>query len=567
MTGAALTQMVVTDRFVTSKVEGCEDVMGSWHQSDRGVTSRQSSALSDPLGRRGVLALGCALVAGYGALASANARSLRFGMAVVPTSSDPHFHNLAANNGPLSQIYEPLVLENEVGELEPRLARSWRLLTPTTWEFELRHGVRFHDGTPFTARDVVESFARVPTVQNSPGLMTIYLSAVDRVVAVDDHHLRIETRGPAPFLLRQLANVMIVKAAAKATSTADFNSGAAAIGTGPYRFSRYAPGEVFECVANDGWWGGAVPWHQVSMRQISAGSARTAALLAGDVDIIEHIPFANLGVLARDPEVRIFSSRPSTTYYLALDTIREESPFARAANGSNPLRDVRVRRALSLAIDRAALVERVLDGKGIAAGQFASPGLEGSDPSIGEPSFDAQQARALLVEAGVAEGFSLTLHGTQGWIPQDHAVLQAIVQFWRRIGIHAELETLPVATYLARATRREFSAIFGGTGGSYAGHHLRQMVMTRNMERGEGTVNRFLYSNPSVDAAMQKAFTTMETDARNRLLGEAARLALADHAMLPIVFVGSQWASRKSVATYRAHIVSRTVAMLAEPAG
>jgi len=537
------------------------------HRLDHGVTAWQTSASLLPLGRRDMLALGCALVAGRGVLASVNARSVRFGMTVVPTSCDPHFHNLTANNGPLSQIFEPIVLENEVGDLEPRLAQSWRLLTPTTWEFELRRDVRFHDGTPFTARDVVESYARVPTVPNSPGLLTIYLSAIDSVVAVDDHRLRIETRGPAPFLLRQLAQVLIIKAAAKTAGTGDFNSGAAAIGTGPYRFSRYAPGEVFECVANDGWWGGAVPWHRVSMRQISAGSARTTALLAGDVDIIEQIPFANLSMLTRDPEVRIFPSRPSTTYYLALDTVRDESPFARAANGGNPLRDVRVRRALSLAIDRRALAERVLDGKGIAAGQFAAPGLEGSDPSIGEPEFDPGRARALLVEAGVAEGFSLTLHGTQGWLPQDHAVLQAIVQFWRRIGIQAELETLPVSTYLARATRREFSAIFGGTNGSYAAHHLRQMIMTRNIERGEGTVNRFLYSNPRVDAAMREAFTTMEADARNRLLGEAARLALADYAMLPIVFVGSQWASRKSVATYRAHIGARTIATLAEPAG
>ena len=540
--------------------------MGSWHQLDRGMAARQSSASLLRLSRRSALACGFALVVGHRAQASANARLLRVGMAVVPTSCDPHFHNLAANLGPLSQIYEALVFENEVGELEPRLARSWRLLTPTTWEFELRQGVRFHDGAPFVARDVVESFMRVPTVPNSPGLLTIYLGAVEKVVAVDDHRLRIETRGPAPFLLRQLAQVMIVKAAAAASTTSDFNAGTAAIGTGPYRFSRYSPGEIFECVANGSWWGGTVPWHQVSMRQISAGSARTAALLAGDVDLIEQIPFANLGVLARAPEIGLFPSRPATTYYLALDTIRDESPFARAANGGNPLRDVRIRRALSLAIDRRALVERVLDGNGIAAGQFAAPGLEGSDPSIGEPAFDAQQARALLAEAGVSEGFSLTLHGTQGWIPQDHAVLQAIVQFWRRIGIHAELETLPVAAYLARATRREFSVIFGGTGGTYAGHHMRQMIMTRNMERGEGTVNRFLYSNPRVDAAMHEAFTTMDTGARNRLLGQAARLALTDHAMLPIVFVGNHWASRSSIATYRAHVASRTMAMLAKPA-
>lgn len=516
--------------------------------------------------RRGLLAFAGSLSAGSSwAQTDASGGSLRFSVPVIPTSCDPHFHNLTANTGPLSQIYEALIFLDERGRPQPRLATSWRIVEPTVWEFTLRRDVLFHDGTPFTARDVVAAVERIPTVPNSPGLMTSFIASVARIEALGDHTVRIETHAPAPYLLLQLAFVMVPKSDIANRATSDFNEGSAAIGTGPYRFAAFSPGHVLECLPHDGWWGGRPDWRHVALRQVPTGSARTAAVLAGDTDIIEQVPFANLAILERDAAVEVYSSDPSFTYYLALDAVRPESPYARAPDGSNPLRDVRVRRALSIAINRQALVERVLEGRGRAANQFAAPQLDGSDPTMPEIPYDPAAARALLQEAGLARGFTMTLHGTNGWIAQDQQILQSILQFWRRIGIQVELDAMPLATLLPRATRRDVSAIMGATGGAYAAHHMRQTIMSRDVARGNGTVNRLLYSNDRVDAAVNEAFATIDDAARNRLLAEATRLALADAAMIPIVFVGHRWATRKSVTTYQADILARSTAILAKP--
>ncbi len=528
----------------------------------------QSGTRLFTLNRRAFLGASAALaLPGTGWAQTSSEKHLRFGVAVLPTSCDPHFHALDANIGPLAQIYDYLVNQDETGELRPQLAESWQTINDNLWEFTLRKNVVFHNGSPFTAADVIASFERVPNVENSPGSFNIHLGAIAGIKAVDDHTIHIETRQPAAFLLRQICHISIISKEFAKSPTADFNSGVAAIGTGPYRLSSYVPGDVFRCEAFEKWWGGDVPWQAVTMRQIPADAARASALLAGDVDIIEQVPYASLEALRRESAIDIAVSPPSHSHYIALDVEREESPFARGPKGENPLRDVRVRRALSLSIDRKALVDRMLNGNGEPLAQYASSWNEGSDAAIGAPKFDPEAARALLAEAGYESGLSLTLHGTSGWLPQDQILLQAIVQFWRRVGIEANLETLPVATYLPRATRREFSMIYGATGGTYAALHLRQLIMSRDLERGQGTVNRLLYSNPEVDEAISEAYVTLDLDARNQLLSKAIRTALEDCVQIPVLSSSSLYAMRRDVTSYRPSGSLRTSALYADPVG
>lgn len=499
----------------------------------------------------------------YGLMAQTRPE-LRFGLSTLPTSMDPHFHNLQANLGPQRQLFEPLLAEDENARLIPCLAESWRLVAEDIWEFDLRRDVRFHDGTPFNAQDVAFSMERIPKVPNSPGLYTTYLSSVRRVEVMDTHRLRIHTPGPAPFLLRQLPLLCILSASLHAdAATADFNNGKLAIGTGPYRFGSFVPGQRMEVLPYDGWWGGTPAWGKVSMRQIPNGSGRIAALLSNDLDLIEAVPFADLASLRENPQIGIFAAKPSSLYYIALDSQRDVSP---QVQGPNALKDVRVRQALSLAIDRKAIVQRIMDGQAEAANQFAPAWADGFDASLPELAYDPARARALLADAGFANGFTMKLHGTQGWVAQDGRVLQAIAQYWTRIGVRTEVETFPVANYLQRATQREFSAFFGSSGGSFAAHHMRGLLSTRDPAQGNGTLNRLLYSNKTVDEAIAAAYRTVDDKARNAFLAEASRAALQDAAVLPIILATSQWAGRKSFVSYKAPVNSHSNASLAVPA-
>ena len=477
---------------------------------------------------------------------------------------DPHFHNLQANLGPQRQLYEPLVAEDETAQIIPCLAEAWRLIAEDIWEFDLRRNVRFHDGTPFSAEDVAFSMERIPKVPNSPGLYTTYLSSVRRVEITGPYQVRIHTHGPAPFLLRQLPLLCILNAKIHAeATTAEFNSGKMAIGTGPYRFVSFVPGQGMEVAPNDAWWGGAPAWRRVVMRQIPNGSARIAGLLANDLDLIEGVPFADLPSLRENPEIGIFAAKPSSLYYIALDTIRDVSP---QLVGTNALKDRRVRQALSLSIDRKAIAQRIMDGQADPASQFAPSWADGFDSTLPDLAYDPARARALLAEAGFGNGFAMKLHGTQGWVAQDGRFLQAVAQYWTRIGVRTEVETFPVANYLQRATQREFSAFFGSSGGSFAAHHMRGLLVTRDPAQGNGTLNRLLYSNASVDEAVGAAYRTVDDKARNALLARASRAALEDAAVLPVILATSQWAGRKSVVAYRAPVNSHSNASLAVPA-
>ncbi|MFO0188840.1 MAG: ABC transporter substrate-binding protein, partial [Alphaproteobacteria bacterium] len=235
-------------------------------------------------------ALAALLLAGMSA-SGALAQNLTIGIGGSPTALDPHFYNASPNISLTQHMFDRLVEQDAEARLQPMLAESWRALSDTLWEFKLRPGVKWHDGRDFTADDVVFTIERVPNVRNSPGTFAGMIRAITRAEIIDPLTIRFHTAAPHPLLPTELASVQIIsRHAGTGAETEDYNAGRAAIGTGPYRLASYRQGDRTEFTRNDNYWAGPQPWARVSYRFIANDAARTAALLAGDVDVIDQVP-------------------------------------------------------------------------------------------------------------------------------------------------------------------------------------------------------------------------------------------------------------------------------------
>jgi peptide/nickel transport system substrate-binding protein len=486
--------------------------------------------------------------------APAAAADLSIALGADVTSIDPHFHNLTPNNNVGGHIFEPLVSKDQRGRLAPALAESWRTIDELTWEFRLRRGVRFHDGSEFTAADVAFSLERVPTVPNSPSPFTTYSKQITEKIIVDPYTIRLKTAAPYPLMPNDMGTILIVSSrAAKGASTGDFNSGKATIGTGPFRFVSFVKGERIELARHDGYWGPKAPWNRVTLRIISSDPTRVAALLAGDVGAIENVPTADLARLAKTPGLSVFRIVSHRVMYLHLDSGRDQSPFVTDKSGRtldrNPLRDVRVRRAMSKAINRAALVERVMEGAAVATGQLMPEGMFGYAPQLKPEAFDPEGARKLLAEAGYPDGFGLTLHAPNNRYVNDEQVAQAIAQMLSRVGIVTRVDAMPSAVFFSRGNKLEFSFMLVGWGSdtAEASSPLKALLATFSKEKGMGASNRGRYSNAKMDALLEQALATVDDGRRERLLQQATQLAMSDLGIIPLYHQENLWAARKGI--------------------
>ncbi len=501
--------------------------------------------------------IGLALAASLIGAATAQSAELRIGARADP-SVDPHFLYLSTNMAYSRHIFDALVDKDNTSQRRPGLAVSWAAVAPTVWEFRLRDGVKFHDGSDFTAADAAFSVARVRALPNNPNPYTNNVRPIVRTEVVDRLTVRFHTDAPAPQLPGLLGNVFIVseKAATDALPP-DFRSGKAAIGTGPYRFESYKPGEALRLVRNDGYWGGRPEWEGLTFRIIPNDAARVAALLAGDVDAIDFVPSTEVASLGRNPRVTVFKRPSDRTMYIGLDVGREQSPFARDLDGAvlpdNPLRDVRVRRAISMAIDRKAFVERIMEGLATVADQPAAPHIGGYNPDLPPLPYDPDGARALLKEAGYPNGFQLTFHCPRDRWVNDAKLCQAVGQMLARIGLKMQVETLPANVFFSRnsLTRNEFSMWLGGwahsstgdTSAFFAGH-----IHTIDRARGLGSINRAQFSDPAIDALIMRAVTELDDGRRETLLRETMAAVMEALPYVPLHTQMTVVAARKGIA-------------------
>jgi len=513
------------------------------------------------------------LVAAGPASDRALAQSIRLGLSSEPSSLDPQFSRTGNNQVVSDHIFDRMVLTDADNQPIPGLAASWTSLDPLTWEVKLRPGVTFHDGTPFTAQDVVYSLERIKTITGSPAPFTQNIGAIASVEVVDPLTLRFKTKRPTPQFMEQAGRVHIVsKAAIDGARPEDFASGKAMVGTGPYKFAGFTQGQSISLVRNDAYWGDKPAYQQATLRFISNDASRIVALLAGELDVVDQVPPSMLERVRADPNYTVHSIGSLRIVYFGVDSARDKSPFVTDLEGkpldTNPLRDPRVRMALSKLINRKALVERLLVGSGEPAGQLVPKGLGGFAPDLAPVDYDPEGAKKLLAEAGWEKGFGLTVHASSDRIPREAEVAQAVGQMLNRGGIKVNgVVTQPYATYATAAGKQEFSFFlfsFGSTTADAAGG-ITAVLATFDKDTGRGAFNRARYSNAAFDTVLTKALEEFDPAKRNALLADAQRIAFKDNGIIPLYWQVVHWAGRKDIA-FTPSRTEDTFAMAARPA-
>lgn len=481
------------------------------------------------------------------------ATDLTIARATEQNALDPQFSDLGNDVATAENMFDGMIRFDSKLRIGPNLALSWKSLDPITWEIKLRPNVKFHDGSDFTGEDVAFSLKRARSVPNSPGPLASFVRPVKETEIVDRYTIRIHTEAPTPLLMDMVGRIFIVPAKlGPQVATEDFNAGRAMIGTGQYRFRKSLPGDRVVMEANPGYWGEKPTFATINLRFIPNAAARSAALLSGDVDVIEQISPADVGLFENRPDVKLFSAVSTRMVYLAMDQGRDESPYITDKDGNplkvNPLKDRRVRLALGKMINRQAIVERVVAGAGEAAGQMVPEGMGGYDPALRPMALDLAGARKLLIEAGYPDGFGLTVHGSSNRFPNDSQVAQALAQMFTRGGLRVNgVEVLPYNVYAPGATARKYSLFMFsyGTIASSSLNGLSGVLATFDAGAGTGSLNRARYSNARFDELLHRAASEFDEPTRNKLLAEATRVAMEDAGILPLYWQRLFWAARK----------------------
>ena len=459
----------------------------------------------------GVGIVAAVLVAALASLAlpagEAAAKTLRWAGRGDMQTTDPHSQNENLTNNINQLVYEFLLVRDKKLKLLPSLAESWTKVSDTTWRFKLRQGVKFHDGSDFTARDVIYSFCRVPLVENSPSPYTIFTGGIAGMAAEDDHTLTITTTATNPLLPVDLWSLAILSADAlgaedqvtygpegTCTGMGDvpqapaFNDPAVAVGTGPYVLDRYVRGSEVVVTRFDGYWGGTPDWERVTMRPITSDGPRVAALLAGDVDMIESPPIQDIPRIEKGGFTIVDALSNRIIYLHMLQ--QEDAPGIGGTDGRNPLLDARVREAISISINRQAITERIMGGYAQAAGELLPPPMFGTSGRDVD-AYDPERARALMAEAGYPEGFSITLGTPNDRYINDEQVAQAVAQMLAQIGITVSVDASTASQFFSRRNALEFPVYLAGWGASSGdmSSPLKSLVATFDAATGMGPTN------------------------------------------------------------------------------
>lgn len=520
-----------------------------------------------------LLAVG--LTSGFGA-SLADAQTLTMGIRGGPESLDPHYSALGSHAEAAKHIYDTLVWSGDDLQIQPGLATSWKVLDDNTWEFKLREGVKFHDGSDFDAEDVKFSIERIPVV-SGPTTTTIYVRRVAGVEIIDPYTIHINTEGPAATLPYDFVRLFIVSSeAAKDYSTPEtaaegFNGGPASVGTGPYKLVSWEPKGDLVLERNDDYWRGVGAWEKVVRKEIPNDSSRLAALKAGQVDIINYVSSIDYLAVQNDPSVDAVIGDSVYVMNLQLDQ-REKTPGVRGKDGSelteNPLRDARVRAAIDFAIDRETMVQIVLEGLGKPANQMMPAGFFGSNESIPVPVTDVAKAKSLLSEAGYADGFEMDLYCTSDRLPGDAAICQGLGQMISQIGIKTNVNAVSKTVYFPAQGRLEYSVFMNGWGTltGEASYTLGSLAHSNAPDLKLGAFNRVAYMNEEVDQLLESGAVELDEDKRRSFYEEAMAKTMADQVYISVVQLQSVWATKAGALTLAPRFDEDTLAFFIKPA-
>ncbi len=492
------------------------------------------------------------------AAAPLHAAGLRYAAQNDILTLDPHSQNHATTNAILQHTYEGLTRYTKDYKIEPALATSWKQMSDTHWRFNLRKNVKFHDGSPFTADDVVFSFGRINQKQ---GTMQIYVTGVKEIKKIDDHTVDFILTGPVPILLRNIRDFRIMSKswaekhraenvqdyAKKEETYASRNTN----GTGPYIIKGWEPDKAITFVHYKGWWGkldGNVT--EAVYNPIKSDATRVSAMLAGDVDMITEVPVQDVERLRKASNVKVLDGHEVRTIFIGMDQHNDELKYS-DVKGKNPFKDVRVRQALNMAVDREAIKRVVMRGLSIPAGIMIAPGVHGHSKDIDRVmKVDANGAKKLLAEAGYPNGFEFTLDCPNNRYVNDERICQALVGMWAKAGVRVKLNAMPFANFIPKILNFDSSAYLLGWGvATFDGLYTLQSLVRTKTTGADGNFNLGRISDPKLDNTIDAIKIATDTKARDALLREALVKTRDMHYYVPLHHQLRPWAMKKNVTT------------------
>jgi peptide/nickel transport system substrate-binding protein len=487
---------------------------------------------------------------------SASAVTLRIGNQGDALSMDPHSLNEGLQVSVLSNVYEPLVAHNKDLSLMPSLATQWTQTKPSVWRFELRKGVQFHDGTPFTADDVVFSFARA---SGDGSDMKTYTNGIKEVRKINDHAVEIETVTPFPILPDVLTWVYIMSKkwseANQATKPVDRRKGIEnaasfkANGTGPFRVRERQPGVKTSFARSATYWGkieGNVT--EVIYTPIGNDATRVAALISGEIDVMEPVPVQDIARVNASANAKVMQGPELRTIFLGMDQKRDELLYSNV-KGKNPFKDKRVRQAIYQAIDIEGIKRTVMRGAANPTALMVGPGINGFDANLNKRlPYDVEAAKKLMTEAGYPSGFEVSMNCPNDRYVNDGEICQAVAANLSRIGVKINLQTETKGTYFPKILRRDTSFyLLGWTPTTYDAHNMLNAVTRCVDDKGAGQFNLGAYCNPKLDELTSKIQSELDKGARQSLIAQAFTMHADDIGHIPLHQQALAWGVSKKV--------------------
>jgi len=486
------------------------------------------------------------------------AKTLRWAGFTDATSMDPYNVNETFTLGFTGNIYDGLVTRGKDLSIQPALATSWTTPDTTTWIFNLRKGVKFHNGNAFTADDVVFSYNRVISEGSD---MKANFASVESLTKKDDYTVVVKTKGANPILTAYMSTwyIMDKEWAEKngATDVADIRKGTEnhasrhANGTGPYKLVSRQADVKTELERNPDWWGwgkfadGNVD--KVVFTPIKQDATRVAAILSNDVDFMYPVPVQDIGRLKKGG-ITVLQGPELRAVYLGLDIERDEL-LESNVKGKNPFKDPNVRLALYKAINVDAIVKKIMKGAATPAKGMVVEGVAGYDGKFQRMKYDPKAAKQLLAKAGYPKGFEIGFDCPNDRYVNDEQICQAVVSMWARVGVKAKLLAQTKSLYFKKALSRDTTAyLLGWAPGTGDGlNTLQNLIMTPNKEANEGRFNLGGYSNAKVDDLSKKAASEMDEKKRTKMLQDALNLAHKEVATIPLHYQQVIWGAKKGL--------------------
>ena len=486
----------------------------------------------------------------------ASAVTLRVANQGDALSLDPHSLNESLQLTVVGNVYEPLVTRDRTYKLTPGLATDWQQTSPTVWRFNLRKGVQFHDGTPFTADDVIFSYERA---KGDGSDMKSYVGQIKEIKKINDHAVDFVLNAPFPILPELFTGWLIMSKkwceANQATKPVDRRKGIEnaasfkANGTGPFRVRERQPSVRTTFSRNGNYWGkidGNVD--EVVFTPIGNDSTRVAALLSGEVDIMDPVPVQDVARVNANANLKVVQGPELRVIFLGMDQKRDELQYS-SVKGKNPFKDVRVRKAFYQAIDIEGIKKTVMRGASVPVSTLVPAQVKGYAPDLAARfPYDVEAAKKLMADAGYGAGFEVKMNCPNDRYVNDSEICQAVAANLSKIGVKINLEAETKGTYFPKILSRNTSFyMLGWTSSTVDAHNVMNPIMASPGEGGRGQFNLGAYSNPKIDELTVKVGSETDDVKRNAMIREALKIHQDDVGHLPLHQQALSWGAKKSV--------------------